>query len=131
MLAWIGTRVNFSDPAYEGAVYCRWKVMWTLRVLIAVVVLGLTAARGGSMLDLSVPQRVTSPSLLDLSGGQPANWGVPDTDYATVAGGPAAYGTVAGSPPGPAGSPPKTQFVSGYTRKDGTHVKSYVRSSRR
>lgn len=105
--------------------------MWMLRVLTAVVALGLWSARAEPMLDLSAPQKRNFPSLVDLSGGNPASWRAIDKDYATV--GPrSAHGSAAGGPAGVAGeSRPKTQAVSGYTRKDGTYVKPYLRSSRR
>jgi hypothetical protein len=96
-------------------------MMVSLRILVAVFALGLSSAHAGPITDLSTPQTGDLPSMLDLSGGRRAARG----------------GTDSAESPGsvPAGTTAetraKTQHVSGYTRKDGTYVRSYVRAPRR
>lgn len=77
------------------------------------------------IMDLSAPQAGEYPSLLDLSGGHPANWSGPDYRGRASGGGPGSAGSAADT------TRPKTEWVSGYTRKDGTYVQPYARASRR
>ena len=85
----------------------------------------MSAACSEPIVDLTAPQKET-PSLLDLSGGDPANWEVrTDGAYIPLVGGSAPSGAGHNEPRF------KNQFVSGYTRRDGTQVRAYVRASRR
>jgi hypothetical protein len=97
-------------------------MMWLLRVLAATVVLGLPIIHAEPIVDLTASHKDNTPSLLDLSGGNPANWETnTDSAYVPMAGGSGGYSE----------SRFKTQHVSGYTRNDGTNVRSYSRASRR
>ena len=78
----------------------------------------------GSPLELGVP--APAPAQTDLDPGQQPRSG------AAVVGpcGGTACGSASAGTAGGAGRP-KTEHVSGYTRKDGTHVGSYMRAPRR
>jgi hypothetical protein len=100
--------------------------MWLFRILAFTAALWLSAACAEPIVDLTAPQKET-PSVLDLSGGNPANWETrTDGDYIPLVGGSGGSGGSGYNEPRL-----KTQFVSGYTRKDGVQVRAYVRSSRR
>ena len=85
----------------------------------------------GSPLELGVPARVQT----DLDPGQQPRSGAAvvgpcggtacGSTNSGTGGGSASAGTAGGA------GRPKTEYVSGYTRKDGTHVGSYMRAPRR
>jgi hypothetical protein len=93
----------------------------------AVLTIGMTLAVAGPVVDLSVPQTDHFPSVLDISNGEAGNWGKNENVEGSFS------LAIVGSQGSPAtsGGAAKTQSVSGYFRKGGTYVHSYVRSSRR
>ena len=109
---------------------------------ILVCILGsVPALAQSSMIDLSKP--MTGKSRYGINpDGSPLELGVPaqpDLDpRQQPQSGAAVVGPCSGAACGSAGSAagggsgrPKTEHVSGYTRKDGTHVGSYMRAPRR
>jgi hypothetical protein len=98
--------------------------MFRLAVLLLLIVCGPPAHAGATQ---QLKPDTKFPSVLDLSNGKPAQWVEPEGE----SGAPIYYGGTATSQGGGSLEAPRTQAVRGYTRKSGTYVAPYLRSSRR
>lgn len=94
-------------------------------LLCALIIGGVASAEPIQQLQ----RDTASPSVIDLSNGERSQWREPERDRG---GSPGVYGGGGSSAQGGGSSgAPRTQAVSGYTRKDGTYVAPYMRSVRR